>query len=81
MLGIKYESAVLAGLDEPRLAAIADQIREEAGDDWETEPAILHGRNAVREEQRLESSGKLQPVTDSKRNPSYGSFLGRWLKR
>jgi hypothetical protein len=58
LLGIKYESAVLGGLDKARLSSIAEQIKEEAGDGWETEPAILHGRNAVREEQGLERLGE-----------------------
>ena len=80
-MGIKYESAVLGGLDKTRLAAITDQIKEEAGDDWEKDPAILHGRNAVREEQVQEKLGDPQQATESKRNPARGSLLGRWLKR
>ncbi len=81
MLGIKYESAVLAGLDEARLSTIAEQIREEAGDDWETNPAVLRGRNAMREEQGLENPGGPQRVSASKQNPVRSSFLDRWLKR
>lgn len=63
MLGIKYESAVLAGLDETRLSTIVAQVREEAGDGWETRPEILHGRNAVREEQGLEKLSESQGET------------------
>ena len=80
LLGIKYESAILAGLDEARLSAIAEQIREEAGDGWETEPGVLHGRNAVREEQGLEKLGAPRRETAIKQNSVRRSLFGRWLK-
>lgn len=81
MLGIKYESAVLAGLDEKHLTAIEEQIKEEAGDGWETEPAVLQGRDAVREEHGLRRLGDPRPDDENKRNSVRGSFLDRWLKR
>ncbi len=80
MLGIKYESAVLAGIDETRLAAITEQIKEEAGAGWETEPAILHGRNAVREEQGLKKLGEPRRESETKQDPVRKSLFSRWLK-
>lgn len=80
MLGIKYESAVLAGLDEARLSAIAEQIKEEAGAGWETEAAILHGRNAVREEQGLEKLGEPRREPETEQDPARNSLFSRWLK-
>ena len=50
LLGIKYEAAVLGGLDESGLARIEEQLRTEAGDSWESHPMIVRGRNAVRAE-------------------------------
>jgi hypothetical protein len=58
LLGIKYEAARLGGLDETYLAAIAGQIREEAGEGWEKDPMVLRGRNAVREERGLARLGE-----------------------
>lgn len=81
MLGIKYESAVLAGLEETRLWAIVEQIKEEAGEGWKADPAILQGRNAVREEQGLEKLDGTHHKAAAKRNPARRSLLGRWLKR
>ena len=80
MLGIKYESAVLGGLDKTRLSAIEEQIKEEAGDDWEAEVAIIQGRNAVREEHGLKRLGEPQRETANKENPVRRSLFGRWLK-
>ena len=57
LLGIKYEAAVLGGVDEAGLARIAEQIRAEAGDSWATHPTIVRGRNAVRAEHNLAPLG------------------------
>lgn len=54
LLGIKYESAVMAGLDPTRLSAIEEQIEKEVGADWKGDPSVLHGRNAAREERGLD---------------------------
>lgn len=81
LLGIKYESAALAGLDETRLSAIAAQIREAAGEEWEAHPGVLQGRNAVRAEHDLERLGEPPRATAGKeQNPARRSFFGRWLK-
>ncbi|MCA1727966.1 MAG: hypothetical protein LC751_00710 [Actinobacteria bacterium] len=58
LLGIKYEAAVLGGLDKPGLARIEDQVRAEAGDSWESHPMIVRGRNAVRAEHGLAPLGE-----------------------
>jgi chorismate mutase len=80
LLGIKYESAFLAGLDEARLSAIVAQVKEEAGNGWETHPDILHGRNAAREEQGLEKLGEPQREPAARQTPARRSFYNRWLK-
>ena len=80
LLGIKYESAVLAGLDDARLSVIAGQLREEVGDDWENEPGILHGRNAARQEHGLENLAEAKNGTNPPEAPVRRSLLRRWLK-
>ena len=80
LLGIKYESALLAGLDSLRLSVISGQIREEAGDGWETDPAILHGRNAVREEHGLKRLTEPENKTGPEKAPVRRTLLRRWLK-
>ncbi len=57
LLGIKYEAAVLGGVDEASLARIEEQIRAEAGDDWSKIPMVVRGRNAVRAEHGLPPLG------------------------
>lgn len=79
LLGIRYESARLGGLDEAALAKIAEGIRAEAGDDWEMDPKIMHGRNAVREEHGLPSIGEPPrgPIPAPERRPFLRRLLGR----
>ncbi len=57
LLGIKYEAAILGGVDETSLARIVEQIRVEAGDDWSDSPMVTRGRNAVRAEHGLPPLG------------------------
>lgn len=57
LLGIKYEAAVLGGVDEAGMARIEEQIRTEAGDDWSESPMVVQGRNAVRAEHGLPPLG------------------------
>ncbi len=57
LLGIKYEAAVLGGVDEAGMARIEEQIRAEAGDDWSESPMVVRGRNAVRAEHGLPPLG------------------------
>jgi hypothetical protein len=66
LLGIKYEAAVLGGVDEAGLTKIENQIRTEAGDSWATHPMIVRGRNAVRAEHGL------APL-DAPREPAKGN--------
>lgn len=40
------------------LAKIEERIRSEAGDGWRSDPAIAHGRNAVRAEHGLPPLGE-----------------------
>lgn len=58
LLGIKYEAAKLADVDETALARISDQIDSEVGEDWESNPSVVHGRNAVRVEQGVPRLGE-----------------------
>lgn len=65
LLGIKYESARLGGVSEDTLAAIAGQVRDEVGAEWESDEGFVAGRNAVRDEHGLERLGgedKLAPA-------------------
>lgn len=57
LLGIKYEAAILGGVDEAGLARIVEQIRAEAGDGWSDSPMVARGRNAVRAEHGLPPLG------------------------
>ncbi len=57
LLGIKYEAAILGGVDEASLARIEEQIRAEAGEDWSESPMVVRGRNAVRAEHGLPPLG------------------------
>ncbi len=57
LLGIKYESARIADVSDAALENIARQLRDEAGEGWETDPMILRGRNAVRQEHGLDKLG------------------------
>ena len=58
LLGIKYESAKLGGVDAAALATIEEGVRAEAGDGWEKDPAVLRGRNATRAEHGLPPVGE-----------------------
>lgn len=71
LLGIKYEAAVLGGVDEAGLASIEEQIQAEAGDDWSTDPMIVRGRNAVRTEHGL------APLGAPAKRPPPGSGRGK----
>lgn len=57
LLGIKYESARTAGVSDSALENIARQLREEVGEEWESDPMVLRGRNAVRQEHGLNRLG------------------------
>lgn len=57
LLGIRYEAARLGGLGDEALAKIEDGIAAEAGKDWRSDPAITHGRDAVRAEHGLPPLG------------------------
>ncbi len=67
LLGIKYEAAILGGVDEAGLAKIVEQIRAEAGDGWSEIPMVVRGRNAVRAEHGLPPLGAppRQPPSDA----------------
>lgn len=79
LLGIRYEAARVGGLGEAALAQIAEGIRAEAGDDWETDPAVMRGRNAVREEHGLPRIG--EPAREPAPGPTRRGFLRRFFRR
>lgn len=58
LLGIKYESARIAGVSEAALENIAGQIRGEVGEEWKSNPMVERGRNAVRAEHSLPPLGE-----------------------
>ena len=60
LLGIKYEAAMLGGVEEAGLAVIEEQIRAEVGDSWASNPMVVRGRNAVRAEHGLSPLGEKQ---------------------
>lgn len=64
LLGIKYEAAILGGVDEAGMARIEEQIRAEAGEDWSESPMVVRGRNAVRAEHALPPLGAPQKRPD-----------------
>ena len=45
-------------MDEEALARIAEGVRAEAGDGWESDPDVLRGRNATRAEYGLPPVGE-----------------------
>jgi hypothetical protein len=70
LLGIKYEAAILGGVEEAALTRIEEQIRAEAGDSWKSHPMIVRGRNAVRAEHGLGSLG--EPPRESTKDTGPG---------
>ena len=53
LLGIKYESAKIAGVGADALENIATQLRDEVGEEWKSNPMVERGRNSVRQEHGL----------------------------
>jgi len=78
LLGIKYEAAVLGGVDAAGMAKIEEQLRTEAGDDWSKSPMIVRGRNAVRAEHGLPPLGAppKRPVQSSVRRSLWRRMFG-----
>ncbi|MGB3683042.1 MAG: hypothetical protein WA990_11220 [Rubrobacteraceae bacterium] len=81
LLGIKYESASIAGVGEAALENIAGQIRDEVGEDWQSDPMVVRGRNAVREEHGLErlgdSAGIASAPSEKPAPKPWWKFFGR----
>lgn len=76
LLGIKYEAAKVGGVSEAALAVIEKQIVSEAGEEWETHPMIVQGRNAVRDEHDLPRLGETTPRSTAPQ-PTRRSFMRR----
>lgn len=74
LLGIKYESASTAGVSDAALENIVRQLREEVGEEWESDPMVLRGRNAVRQEHGQNRLG--DPAGNSGEKPT--SSRPRW---
>jgi hypothetical protein len=74
LLGIKYESAKIAGVSDAALERIAGQLREEVGEEWATDPMVVRGRDAVRREHGLDTLGAVSGNAGKK--PS--SSRSRW---
>ena len=64
LLGIKYEAAMLGGVEGAPLARIEDQLQNEVGESWRTDGEVLKGRNATRQEHGL------PPVGETARGPA-----------
>jgi len=80
LLGIKYEAARIGEVGDETLAGIEEQMKEEVGEDWESDDQVLRGRNAVRREHGLPGLGepgdRPSPTTCVKR-PLWRRLLGR----
>lgn len=80
LLGIKYEAARIGDVDDEVLVGIEEQMKEEVGEDWETDDQVLRGRNAVRREHGLPGLGepgdRPSPATNVGR-PLWRRLLGR----
>ncbi len=61
LFGVKYEAAIVGGLQGVALERIEVQIAAELGEDWKSNPHVLHGRNAVRAEHGLPRLGEAPP--------------------
>ncbi len=79
LLGIKYEAAKVGGLEGAALEKIANEVRAEAGESWETDPTVLRGRNAVRAEYGLPRIGG--PMRSAAPTPARRSLIHRLLRR
>lgn len=77
LLGIKYEAAILGGVEEVALARIEEQIRAEAGDSWAANPMVVRGRNAVRAEHGLGPLGEPRPQSTKDAGPGKRSVWRR----
>jgi hypothetical protein len=80
LLGIKYEAAMLGGVEGAPLARIEDQLRDEVGENWRTDGEVLKGRNATRQEHGLPSIGETGRRTtpeEPDRRPLWRRVLGR----
>lgn len=70
LLGIRYEAARIGGVGEAALAEIVAGIAAEAGEGWQDDPMILHGRNAVRVEHGLPRLGERPAAPKGRPRPS-----------
>ncbi len=81
LLGIKYEAAVIGGVEGAPLTRIEDQLRGEVGEDWRTDDEVLKGRNATRREHGLPpiggETGSRPAPESSPRRPLWRRMLGR----
>lgn len=77
LLGIKYEAAVVGGVGADALVGIERQVAAEVGEGWRADPAILHGRNAVRDEHGLPRLGEPAPrPRETPAKPLWRRLLG-----
>jgi hypothetical protein len=78
LLGIKYEAAVVGGIEGEALTRIEAQVESEAGDGWRDDPLVLRGRNAVRAEHGLPGLGEPTPQPKiALTKPLWHRLLGR----
>ncbi len=80
LFGVKYEAAIVGGLQGAALEKIEAQIASELGEDWRDNEHVIHGRNAVRHEHGLPKLGETSipssPGPAAKR-PLWRKVLGR----
>ncbi len=78
LLGIKYESAKIAGVSDAALERIAGQLREEVGEEWATDPMVVRGRDAVRREHGLDLDAPADDTGEKSSSPrSWLKIFGR----
>ena len=80
LFGVKYEAAIVGGLQGAALEKIEAQISSELGVDWASNPHVIHGRNAVRQEHGLPKLGEkaVPPSPEpAPKRPLWRKVLGR----
>lgn len=80
LFGVKYEAAIVGGLQGAALEKIEAQIASELGGDWKSNEHVIHGRNAVRHEHGLPKLGETAVSSSSQpaaKRPLWRKVLGR----
>ena len=80
LFGVRYEAAIVGGLQGAALEKIEAGISSELGAGWMSNPHVIHGRNAVRLEHGLPKLGE-KPAPPSPEPPPKRPLWRRMLGR